>query len=278
MRWGPGFRVTVLFVGPALSGACVSSDFVNLGSNLDAGGGIQRMTLPLDAAAPPSTLNADESGAGASSLDDSAADTSPSTAEDSAPEASAGLCLGNPMFTGTPTDAGGILQGRAPSALLPDWQVCNGRVDVNPGVCSLPPPQGTRTYLGLPVFPILQNATATSVSTQLAALPPGTYAFSIELGLALMTLSRGGFGFGGTAPAVLTIYGSTTPCGRDEVLWSQTITNIDSWMVYQGVLTATRAFSNLVLVPSLMNASGGLPPAGAYVIVGNFVSQSQSCD
>jgi hypothetical protein len=264
-----------VLVGFALMGACVPSGFVDLGSNVEAGG-VQGVTPTSDDAESVSPSSEDSAADGsASSAADSAAEVSSPSAEDSAVEASTGLCLGNPLFTGIPTD-GGIPPGTGPSTLLNDWQICAPRVDVNPGVCTLQAPPGSTTYLGMQAFPLLQNATATSVSTALVnALPPGNYAFSIELALAVTTL-RGGFGFAGAGPAGLAIYGSTTPCGRDERLWQQPISNVDSWSTYSVTFTATRGFSNLVLVPVPMSASGGPAAAGAYVIVANLVSQT--CD
>jgi hypothetical protein len=244
--------VGVPLCGFALVGGCISSEVVNLGNNVDAGLSAQDIASALDAS-PPSLQGAD--------------------ASDAAP----GLCLRNPTFLGLSTP--GITQGTSPK-LLPDWQVCSGRVDVNPGVCTLSAPSGTTTYIGLPVgYAAFQFAISTSVSTSLpTALPAGSYPFSVELGVAVSSLPQTGFGRAGGAPVELVFYGGSSPCGQDQELWrTMLIMNVDSWVTFSGTLMARQGFSNLVLVPTLTNPSGS-QGAGAYVVVGNFLTSSSCYD
>jgi hypothetical protein len=195
-------------------------------------------------------------------------------AQDAGVDAAAGVCIQNPGFFGTPTDEAGIPRGNRPSPRFPGWQICDGHADLNPGVCSLMAPAGsiTSTYLGLDVGDF--QGAGTSVSTLLmASVPPGSYPFSIDLGLAMATLHWGGF-VSTTTPVELRIYGSAEPCGRDEELATVgPVTNIDGWATYSVTLTAHQMFSNLVLVPSLQNESGGPSPHEAYLVVDNLQSQ-----
>lgn len=242
----------------ALSGGCAFQP-VSLGDNQDAG--VAALAAPEDATTDSNALAMGEP------------DSPLATDDVDAPLA---LCLRNPSFYGGPTGARGI--GARTSLKLPDWQVCGGIVDVNPGFCTMLPPSGTMTYLGLAEgYAAFQYPMSPSVSTELpAALPAGTYPFSIDLGVAVTTLAQGGFGSAGGAPVELVVYGSSTPCGRDQVLArTATITNRDTWVTYSTMLTANQPFSNLVLVPTL-TASEGPDQAGAYVVVGNIVTSS-SC-
>jgi hypothetical protein len=240
--------------GLALVGGCAASEVVLLGNNVDAG--VAARAGSQDAAPAPDA-------------------PTPDPQEADAPDAAPGLCPRNPTFLGVPTTGLGITRGTSPN--LPDWQVCSGSVDVNPGICTLLAPSGSTTYLGLPVgYAVLQHAISTSISTSLpTTLEPGSYSFSLQLGVAVSTLPRGGFGVAGGAPVELVFYGSSSPCGQDQELGRTTlITNHDSWASYSVTLTARQPFSNLVLVPTLTNPLGSPGQAGAYVVVAQFASAS----
>jgi hypothetical protein len=199
----------------------------------------------------------------------------PTAPADGGRDDASALCLKNPTFAGA--EAGALGGGLRSSPKVPDWQVCGGDVDVDPGFCTLPAPSGTTAYLGLRVGYAAFPYDSASVSTDLpATLPPGTYSFSVELAVVDSTLLQGGFGMAGDAPVELVVYGSATPCGRDQVLSRTTsITNMDTWGTYSIALTADQPFSNLVLVPTpTPPASPG--KAGSYVVIGNIVS-SPSC-
>jgi hypothetical protein len=266
MRLG-SLHAGLLLLAVALSGGCAFEP-VSLGDNLDAG--VAALAAPEDVTTESNALATGEPDA-LSATDEP--DAALATDEADAPPA---LCLRNPSFYGGLTGIRGI--GPRTMGKLPDWQVCDGIVDVNPGFCTMLPPAGTTMYLGLAEgYAAFQYPMSPSVSTELpAALPPGNYPFSIDLGVAVTTLAQGGFGSAGGAPVELVVYGSSTPCGRDQVLArTATITNKDTWVTYSTMLTANQPFSNLVLVPTL-TASEGPDQAGAYVVVGN-IATSSSC-
>jgi hypothetical protein len=256
-----------LLIGLPLSGfplvsGCFS-ELVDLGDNVDAG--------PIAQEAPPDSAPSPDASPPGQTTDAS----TPSPQGDASDGAEPGPCLRNPLFGGDTTTAPGIMQWMSPN--LPDWQVCSGSVDVNPGVCTIPPPPGTTTYIGLPVgYAAFQHAVWTSVNTPLlGVVPPGMYPFSIELGVAISTLPQEGYGVAGGAPVELVIYGSLDPCSRDqELARTSLISNTDSFGAYSGVLTASQPFSNLVLVPTLQDPFGQTGQAGAYVVVADFSSPS----
>jgi hypothetical protein len=252
-----------------LVGAC-AYDKVDLGLNAAADGGAtpargDEVGNPIpepDTSTPPR-----DAGTADACAEPTLADVTLCNPAPAQPDAGVGtpalnspLCVENGSFEGIP----GFVSA------LPHWQTCgnNSLAIVDPTVCSMPPADGL-SYLGLPVGVSARSTTlSASVSTRLSTpLSPGArYPFTIDVGIAVRTV-RPLFSSGGS-PALLEIYGAASPCGRDELLWTTTIMNQDSWEPKPGSLVPSQALAYLVLVVTLANSSQ--PPQASYVILDNL--------
>jgi hypothetical protein len=180
------------------------------------------------------------------------------------------LCVSNPSFEGPTMIGMSGLPGSQPTAAPPDWQVCLGNPDVDPSVTLMPASDG-HSYVGLAVGTGAFSSANEAVGTTLCApLRAGAeYSFCIDLGVALRGLmAPPGVPVGpGSVPPVLEIWGGTSSCGQDALLWtSPPIANIDSWNRVCGSFVPSGALTNLTLLPAQGSTMVG---AGtwSYVVV-----------
>ena len=75
----------------------------------------------------------------------------------------------------------------------------------------------------------------------------------------------------GDLPARLEVWGGTTLCGKDELLWSSSpIANTDSWSTICGSLSPASDYSHLLLQ---LNHDEPPPPGpGSYLAIDNLNS------
>jgi hypothetical protein len=186
------------------------------------------------------------------------------------PQASA-LCVPNPSFEGPPTIGTTGPPGTTPTGAPPQWQVCQGAPDVGPSLSLLPASNGM-SYAGLAVGTgSLSYVTASIGATLCSPLVGGTtYSFCLDLGLGVrgvmppLTM--------GAAPPVLEIWGGTSACNQDALLWtSPGISNVDTWQNVCGSFVAPRGLSTITLLPTQSGASVG-PGTWSYVVVDNVTA------
>jgi hypothetical protein len=171
------------------------------------------------------------------------------------------VCLTNPSFEGTPTSD--PISSTAQS--VPSWTICGPAVSppVNlwnasetlPGQStpSLAPTDG-KTYLAIASCTspgcIQIGSQGDEILSQplCATLHAGTtYALQMDL---YSAPSQSMYQFD---PASLAIWGGTTECGVDELLWTSPITG-SSWKTYCATLTPTHDYAYITMEPHL--ASG----------------------
>ncbi|HLK39727.1 MAG TPA: hypothetical protein VKU41_23385 [Polyangiaceae bacterium] len=296
-------------VGPlaAIAGAvsCLSSEDIDLGRNVDTGGstGTSSATPPIasaDGAAAVNPVNCSASqelpaacDAGVPDLNAPGADDAsnpviesgmvvpPAQTDEAGASgggdggAGASFCVKNPSFEPMTNS---VTTGNAP----PYWQLCpNFNLPtlpilpvINPSICSMSASDGM-DYVGLTVGSYGPATDASeSMGTLLCSplLPGTTYSVSIDLGIAaktLMNLANASSGL----PAVLELYGSKTPCGKDELLWrTPSITNQDSWTKDCTTFTPTQTALYLTLVPNAPPGSTFAMGEWSYLVVDHIQS------
>jgi hypothetical protein len=183
----------------------------------------------------------------------------------------AAMCVPDPSFEGQPTIGMSGAPGTPATGAPPQWQVCQGDPDIDPSVSLLPAANGN-TYAGLAVGTgSLAYMTASIGTTLCASLVPGTrYSFCMDLAIGV----RGVMAPLTTdaPPPALEIWGGTTPCNQDALLWtSPPITNTDSWTNVCGAFVASQALSTITLLPAEGSASVG-PGTWSYVIVDDITA------
>jgi len=174
---------------------------------------------------------------------------------DAAATLSSSLCIGNPSFEGPPR----IL--RVP----PNWTTCKNTPDTNPSAITSVSASNGATYLGLDA----ETSNREFAGTELcAALVSGrSTSLSIDLGRATLASVLPGRP---NALASLQIWGGTSSCRQDELLWtSPAISSVDTWNTYCVTLTPSEDYRHVVLAP-LLDADAP-PLALAYVLVDNIV-------
>jgi hypothetical protein len=116
---------------------------------------------------------------------------------------------------------------------------------------------------------MLSGTTTEAIGTTLCQpLTANTqYSFCLDLGLGVQGLMNPP----GALSPVLQIWGGSSPCSQDELLWtSPPITNMDSWTRVCGGFVPSQERATIELIP----AQGGAPiGAGfSYVDIDNIVA------
>jgi hypothetical protein len=174
----------------------------------------------------------------------------PANKDGGIPPATGGFCIENPSLEGTP----GLPE--LGTYQLPDWTICAVTPDVNPLFAKLAPTDGT-TYLGvIGTNPAIAESAGTSFCSPLK--PEQPISFSVDVAVSSYA----------SAPAELELWGGSTSCSKDELLWkSPVISDVDSWHTFCATVTPSKAFPYLVLWPTPTTL------AGAYVLIDNFKPQ-----
>jgi hypothetical protein len=209
-------------------------------------------------------------GGSSSPPDDAGSGGGPLDAGSTPPQTTA-VCVPNPSFEGTPTVGTTGPPGTTPTGAPPQWQVCQGAPDVGPSLSLLLASKGM-TYAGLAVGTgSLSYMTASIGTTFCSPLVAGTtYSFCLDLGIGVRgvmpPLTTG------VPPPVLEIWGGTTACSQDAMLWTSLgISNVDTWKTQCGSFVAPRALSSITLLPAQSGPQVG-PGTWSYVVVDNITA------
>jgi hypothetical protein len=185
----------------------------------------------------------------------------PSDGGQGTPVGTDSLCVPNPSFEGQTAIGMSGPPGVPATAAPPQWQVCQGTPDINPSVSLLPASDG-KTYVGLAVEGMLASSTTEAIGTTLCQpLTAGSqYSFCLDLGLGVQGLMNPP----NIPSPVLQIWGGSSPCSLDELLWtSPPITNADSWTRVCGGFVPSQRRTTIVLIP----AQAGTPIGAGFSYV-----------
>jgi hypothetical protein len=162
----------------------------------------------------------------------------------------------NPSLEGKP----GIGVG-TPESVPPQWTVCANTPDIGPSLAEIAASDGA-SYLALATFAGEPEVAGGTFCTPLQ----GGQATAFALDLTLSSTYS-------TSPVELQLWGGSTSCGRDELLWtSPPIVEFDAWKTYCGTLTPSKSFPFIVLVPVAINQG-----ITAYLLVDSFKAKA-SCE
>jgi hypothetical protein len=228
-------------------GACLATELVDLGSNLDAG-----LREPDSAVSEPEASSDDVvTGPEASAVPEASA-TDAADAEGGPPPIVRELCVPNPSFETVPPAPPGTATPVVTEP--PGWTLCNsGSSTESASSCGLAASNGT-TCLGLPLgFPFLSASGMVDV-TPCAPIEVGaTYFITVELAVDAPDADGGQAG----EPPALELRGSDTACDLDgNSLWELSApANSCGWKTACGTFVANAAYTHLTLAAAISSST-----------------------
>ena len=170
--------------------------------------------------------------------------------------ASAQLSIPNPGLNGPPGS------GVTP----PGWVVCMNTPDTNDGTIggtTLAPLEGS-TFMSIHPLPVLPESAAATLSEPMVM--GASYEFTMALAIAGLNLPASTTWIAnnqGNNPGIVEIWGSTTGCTLDELLWtSPVILPGTGWTTVDVSLTPSADYSHLVFIPQIPSGESLAPFMG----------------
>jgi mRNA-degrading endonuclease toxin of MazEF toxin-antitoxin module len=174
------------------------------------------------------------------------------------PPTAGGFCLKNPSLEG------GTFPG-----MPPDWAACANTPDVGPVGLGVAASDGTSYVGGAASASALTAETfAGTLCNPLTANEPASFLIDLSMSTA----------WGNPGLAALQIWGASTSCGNDEMLWaSPKLENLDMWKTFCVTITPSKEYSSIVMVPTTAGGDPATSAQGGYVVVDN-IRPTNSCN
>jgi hypothetical protein len=190
--------------------------------------------------------------------DDEPETNEPETKEEEPAPPPGDFCVKNPSLEG------GTFPG-----MPPDWTSCLNTPDIGPVGIGIPASDGTG-YLGAAASgsPLAQETFEGALCNPFKG--GETASFQVDLS---MSTAWGNPGLG-----ALEIWGASTSCATDEMLWaSPKLENLDMWKTFCVTITPTKDVTSLVMVPAVAGNDPATAGQGGYVVLDN-IRPVESCD